>query len=54
MPRWFQWLMMLFSGIPPDDLSPRTLRTLQLLFAAFCAIATAVAILAVLMIVGSN
>jgi len=51
MPRWFEWLMMLISGIPPDDLSPRTIRILQASFATLCAIATAVVVVGLLILV---
>jgi hypothetical protein len=40
--RLLAWALTLVSGVPPDDLSPSTLRTLERIFLAVCALATAV------------
>ena len=51
MPRWMHWVAALLTGIPPDDLSPRTLRVLQAAFVAICALATAAFVVALLTLV---
>jgi hypothetical protein len=45
-----RWASTLFSGFPPDDLSPKTLSTLQMVFMGICALATAAFIVALVVL----
>lgn len=44
MKRLLAWALTIVSGVPPEGLSPSTLRLLERIFVAACALATAAVI----------
>jgi hypothetical protein len=45
-----RWASALLTGFPPDDLSPKTLSALQIVFVGICALATAAFIVALVVL----
>jgi hypothetical protein len=45
-----RWALALVTGAPPDDLSPKTLSTLQMVFVGVCAVATAAFVVALVVL----